>query len=132
MYVRRLEMEEPKKLKATNTEQETPIIVNEAMIPVINPEVTFREEMEEDGKYILFNAENELILVTNNTGKFILDICNGELTIGQIIKELENNFSMKDNTDLFPIIVGYLETLTQAKLITIKNHKLEQIQWQKN
>lgn len=113
-------MEEEKNVQAANTEQETSILVNEAMIPIKNPEVTFREEIEENGKYILFNAENELILVTNQTGKFILDKCNGELTIGQIIKEIKNNFTLKENTDLFSIIQEYMEKLVQAKVVTIK------------
>jgi hypothetical protein len=39
-------------------EQENSIHVEEDMVPIKNPEVTIREEIEEDGKHILFNAEN--------------------------------------------------------------------------
>ncbi len=125
-------MIEEKKLKEANLGQKASLVVDETMIPVKNPEVTFREEMEEDGKYILFNAENELILVTNQTGKFILDKCNGESTIGQIIKEIENYFTLKDNTDLFSIIGDYMEKLILAKLVTIKDLNMEQIECQKS
>jgi hypothetical protein len=82
-------MKEEDKMKEKNpdTEQEAQVVIDEAMIPMKNPEVTVREEMEEDGKYILFNAENELILVVNPTGKFVFDNCDGKKTVGQIIRK---------------------------------------------
>jgi hypothetical protein len=103
-----------------NQEQETPVVVEETMVPMKNPEVTVREEMEEDGKYILFNAENELILVINPTGKFILDNCNGEKSVGQIIKDIENEFTVEETTDLSSIVKGFVAILVKGKLVKIK------------
>ena len=37
-------------------EQKT-LIIDDMTIPRKNPDVTIREELEEDGKYILYNAE---------------------------------------------------------------------------
>lgn len=99
--------------------QETPG-VSETMIPVKNSEVTVREEIKDDGKYILFDADNEIILVTNPTGKFILDNCDGEKAVGQIIKAIENDFVVSDDTDLLSVVKGFISTLLKAKLITIK------------
>ncbi|MHA1704735.1 MAG: PqqD family protein [Promethearchaeota archaeon] len=110
-------------MKEENLEQETQIIIEENTIPVKNSAVTIREEMEEDGKYILFNAENELILVINPTGRFILDNCNGEKTISQIIKDIENCFTVKEDTDLATIVKGFILTLMKARLITIKEEE---------
>jgi hypothetical protein len=103
-----------------NQEQETSMVVEETMIPMKNPEVTVREEMEEDGKYILFNAENELILVINPTGKFILDNCNGEKPVGQIVRDIENEFTVKEGIGLSTIVKDYVSTLLKAKLVTMK------------
>ncbi|MDQ1352150.1 MAG: hypothetical protein QG657_2456 [Acidobacteriota bacterium] len=108
--------DESKKIKQ---DQETLIFIDDMTIPVKNPEVTVREEMEEDGKYILFNAENELILVTNPTGKFILDHCNGSKTVAQIIRDIESEFTLAKDIDLPAIVKEYLLILLKAKLVTI-------------
>lgn len=107
-------------MKEEDLEQETPIIIEEMMIPIKNSAVTIREEIEEDGKYILFNAENELILVINPTGRFIFDNCNGEKTIGQIIKDIEDCFTVKKDTDLATIVKEFILILLKARLISIK------------
>lgn len=107
-------------MKEENLKQEVPIAIEEIMTLIKNPEVTVREEIEEDGKYILFNPENELILVINPTGKFILENCNGEKTVGQIIKDIENGFTVKEHMDIPPIVKGFISTLLRAKLVTIK------------
>lgn len=101
-------------------EQNSSIVIEEGTIPVKNPEVTIREEMEEDGKYILFNAENELILVINPTGKFILDDCDGEKSVGQIVKDIENNFRFEEDMDILAIVKKFLSMLAEAKLVKIK------------
>ena len=102
-----------------NQGQETSMVVEETMVPMKNPEVTVREEMEEDGKYILFNAENELILVINPTGKFILDNCTGEKTVAQIITDIENNFTVSEDIDLSTVVKDYLSLLLAAELVRL-------------
>jgi len=118
-----MKMTEEKNLTEENVKQETPIVIDEMIIPIINPKATVREEIEEDGKYILFNAENELILVINTTGKFILDNCNGDKTVCQIIKDLKKAFIVKGNIDLPSIVKGFVSTLLKAELVTIKENK---------
>ena len=105
-----------------NQEQEVPIVVEETMIPVKNQDVTLREEIEEDGKYLLFNAENELILVINSTGKFILENCSDERTVGDIIKNIRENFTVKEDMDITSIVKEYFATLLLAKLVKIKEN----------
>ena len=105
-----------------NKEQEKPIAIEESMIPIKNQEVTIREEIEEDGKYVLFNAENELILVINSTGKFILENCNGERTVGDIVKNIQKNFTVKEDMDLNSIVKEYFSTLLLAKLVKMKEN----------
>jgi len=103
-----------------NINPETLLILDEKVVLLKNPEVTIKEEMEDDGKYILYNAENELILVINSTGKFILDSCNGKKTIGQIIKDIENHFTIKEDMILSKITKEYISNLLKAKLVMIK------------
>ena len=88
-------------------EQENSIHVEEDMVPIKNPDVTIREEIEEDGKHILFNAENELILVINTSGKFILDSCNGEKTVGEIAATIENDFAVNKDIDLIEVVKDF-------------------------
>lgn len=104
-------------------EQEKPVIIEDVTIPTKSPEVTIREEMEEDGKYMLFNAENELILVVNSSGKFILDNCDGEKTVAQLVEEIENNFTISEEMDMTGIVKNYIETLLKAKLIGIEGEE---------
>lgn len=101
-------------------EQEKEVVIGDTAIPIKSPEVTIREEMEEDGKYILYNGENELILVINPTGKFILDSCNGKKTVAQISKEIEKNFTVKEDMDLPSVTKAFLSTLLKAELISLK------------
>ncbi len=113
-------MKEENNVKEKKPAQETPVVIEDTTIPVKNPEITIREEIEEDGRYILFNAENELILVINPTGKFILDNCNGRKSAAQIIRDIEKGFDVKEGMDLSTIVKGYISTLLSAKLVTIK------------
>jgi hypothetical protein len=93
------------------------IEIENNMIPAKNPLVTIREEMEEDGKYVLFNADNELILVINITGKFILEDCDGSKNVGQIIDDVTQRFSVPENIDIQSVVRDYLKLLSQAKLV---------------
>ena len=115
-------MTDEKVIQRENQGQETPpldIIVNEAMIPLKNPGVSIREEMEEDGKYILFNAENEFILVINPTGKYILDSCDGKKSIAAIIEDIKNNYAIDRDLDLSTIVKEYVSLLLKAGLVTL-------------
>lgn len=108
-----------------NRQPKTSAIIDDIMIPVRNTGITVREEMEDDGKYILYNAENELILVLNPTGKFILDNCNGKKTVMQIAGDIGKHFTVPDDIDLLPIVKDYISTLSDAKLVAMKGDKSE-------
>lgn len=107
-------------MKGKNPKQGEQMVVNEMMTPIKKTGVTVREEIEEDGKHILYNAENELILVINSTGKFILDSCTGEKTVGQIVKDIENNFTVDNNMNTTSVAKEFISTLIKAKLVTLK------------
>ncbi len=96
-------------------------IIHESTIPLKTPSVTVREEMEEDGNFILFNADNEVILVINPAGKFILDSCTGDRNVGLIINHIKENFSIPDGFDLGTMVKDYVATLQKAELITLTN-----------
>lgn len=98
---------------------EKAVLIDDMTIPRKKPEVTIREELEEDGKSILFNAENELILTINPTGKFVLDNCTGEKTAAQIVKEIENSFTVDEGIDLSTVVKDYLSLLLEAELVTL-------------
>lgn len=93
--------------KEENPGQEESILIEESMIPIKNPGVTIREDIEEDGKHILFNAENEVILVINPTGKFILENCSGKKTVGEIVKNIEEVYTLKEDVDLTSVVFEY-------------------------
>ena len=97
------------------------INVENNMIPTKNSMVTIREEMEDDGKYVLFNADNELILVINQTGKFILDRSDGSKTIGEIIDDITDQFSIPENADIQSVVTDYFKRLSLAKLIVLNS-----------
>lgn len=100
------------------TEQMNPFGVEENTVLEINPEVTIREEIEEDGRYVLFNAENELILMINPTGKFILDSCTGK-TVGEITADIKKSFTLKEDIDVMNIVKTFANLLLKAKLVKI-------------
>lgn len=104
-------------------EKKASIVIEETMIPIRSPEVTIREEMEEDGKYMLFNAENELILVINSTGRFILDNCDGEKNVAQLVEAIEKKYIINDGINMLVIVKSYIGTLLAAKLIRIKEEE---------
>jgi hypothetical protein len=118
-----MKMKGKDKIKEKCSDIDKPKVINESMIPIISPEVTIREELEEDGRYMLFNAENELILMINATGKFILYSCDGENTIAQLVKKIEDNFTVKEDMDLLAITKNYISTLLKAKLVKIKEEE---------
>jgi hypothetical protein len=113
-------MKDKDKEKKELPEQEIVLAIKDSMVPQKNPDVTFREEMEENGKYMLFNAENELILVVNATGKFIIDNCDGSKTIVQLINAIKDNYVIAEDMHLPEIVKGYIITLLKARLITIE------------
>ncbi len=106
-------------MKEESLEQEEPIVIEESMVPIKGPDVTIREEMEEDGKYMLFNAENELILVINKTGKFILDNCDGKKNVAQLTEAIEENYAVSEDMCLPEIVKGFVATLLKAELVKI-------------
>lgn len=115
--------EECKDNSQQQEEQVESIVIEETMIPIKSPAVTIREEIEEDGRYMLFNAENELILVINSTGRFILNSCDGEKNVAQLIETIEKKYTVNDDMDLVEIVKSYIKTLLSAELIAIKEEE---------
>lgn len=103
-------------------EKEAMVIENE-FIPVKSPDVSIREEIEDDGKYVLFNAENELILMINATGKFILESCDGTKNVKEIIDYIEKSFRFVEDIDLTPVVKTFLTTANKTKLISFKEEE---------
>lgn len=94
-------------------------IIEDYMIPVKKNGITIRDESEEDGKYMLFNANNEMILVINNSGRSILDLCDGQNTVGRIIEIVKQQYNVPDEIDLSSTIRKFVSTLSRGDLIAI-------------
>lgn len=105
----------------TGESQEETVVIDQSMIPTKNPDVTVREEMEEDGRFVLFNAENELILVINATGRYILSSCDGSKTVGRIMDDIKTEFTVAESMDLDAVVKEYMALLVKGKLITMKS-----------
>jgi hypothetical protein len=95
------------------------IVIEDACIPVKKSEVTIREEMEEDGQFVLFNAENELILVINATGRYILSKCNGEKSVGGIIEDIKKDFAVKEDIDISKVVKEFVSLMLKGELVEI-------------
>lgn len=100
-------MQESDKI-ATEAGEEPQLIIEEKMIPIKKSGVSIREEMEEDGKYVLFDAETEHILVVNSTGHYILKNCIGEKTVGDIINSIKNEFSIDEDIDIKTVVHDFI------------------------
>jgi len=107
--------------KDVTQSQDDEISIDEYVVIKKNPLVTIREEMEEDGKYVLFNAENEFILVINSTGKFILENCDGKRNLKEIADLIEKEFTIKkkEEIDLIGIVKEFAKFLLKGKLVLI-------------
>ncbi len=98
------------------------IVLEGHMRPMMAESVTIRDDEEEDGQYILFNAEKEVILVINATGKYILQSCTGAKNISQIIADIKKEYQANEQeVDLDAVVKNYLEILLKGQLIEIKN-----------
>ncbi len=95
------------------------IPISDSTILIMNPGVTIREEMEEDGKYVLFNEENELILVVNQTGKFILESCDDHLNVKDLEKKVQENFNIKEDMDVSSVVKNFVSLLVKTNLVKI-------------
>lgn len=90
------------------------------MSPLVrNPQIICREE--EEGKYLVFNAENCLPLVMNGTSYFIWSLCDGKHDMEAIKAELLQRFDFSDvafSTDQLESIVSeHLAILKTAQIV---------------
>jgi hypothetical protein len=60
--------------------------------------------------------------VINPTGKFILENCNGKRTVGEIVKNIEEVYTLKEDVDLTSVVKEYFSTLLLVKLVKIKEN----------
>jgi len=90
------------------------------MSPLVrNPQIICREE--EEGKYLVFNAENCLPLVMNGTSHFIWSLCDGKHDMEAIKAELLQQFDFSDvafSTDQLESTVSeHLAILKTAQIV---------------
>lgn len=92
--------------------------INEETIPVMNSDVSIREEMEEEGQFVLFNAENDYILVINRTGKFILESCDGKRSIKEIAGLIRSSYEInEEQIDLNHVVIDFVTRMSNAELV---------------
>jgi len=102
-----------------NLSEVSEIVIEESMIPTRNPAVTIREEIEEDGKYVLFNTDNEFILLLNSTGKFIFDNCDGKKSVAQLVGDIKSSFIVGEDLDLPSVVKEFIGILVKARLVLL-------------
>jgi pyrroloquinoline quinone biosynthesis protein D len=82
-----------------------------------NPEVTIREETEEDGRFLLYEPQREALLVMNPTGKAILELCDGHRTAHEIVEELKKGFETPPDIDMQEEVERYLAILLKTNIV---------------
>lgn len=84
-----------------------------------NPDVILREE--EEGKYLVFNPENGLPLIMNETSHFIWSQCDGQKDFEAIKALLSQQYALAQTKvtaeELGTIVQDHLVLLEKAKLL---------------
>lgn len=80
--------------------------------------VRVRSDAEEDGKYLLYEAERESLLLVNGTGKEILALCDGTRSIAEICDSLKSCLSVPPDVDLNEEVSRFLFILSRANIVT--------------
>lgn len=87
-------------------------------IPKISKEIIIRKEDKDS--YLLFNKSNEKIYSINSISKYIIDKCDGNNSVKQMIKDINNNFIIPKNITIEIVVVDYLKQLDGYKILTLK------------
>jgi len=66
-------------------------IIDSSYIPFPNPDVILQEEG--DGKAVLVNLDTGNAISLNVVGRFIWDAVDGNISVGEIISKIKQNFS---------------------------------------
>lgn len=82
-----------------------------------NTGATVREEAEDDGRHLLYEPEQELILLVNRSGRAILELCDGRHTVGAIVREIQSRYELKAEVDLHAEVVRYVRVLWATGLV---------------
>ena len=84
-----------------------------------NPDVILREE--EEGKYLVFNPENDLPLIMNETSHFIWSHCDGTKDLEALRSLLSQQYGLAQTDvsaeELSRIVQGHLLLLEKARLL---------------
>lgn len=82
-----------------------------------NPDVALREE--DDSGSLLFNPDTGQVLVINDTGRFIWDLCESDITIESIVSGFHQEYEdLPEN--LLEDVQSYIETMTKGGFIASK------------
>ena len=79
-----------------------------------NPDVALREEDAEGS--LLFNPDTGQVLVINDTGRFIWDLCESDISISAIATEFEDEYTDLPDS-ILEDIQEYIETMTKGGFI---------------
>ncbi len=91
--------------------------MSENKIFLRNPDVALREE--DDSGSLLFNPDTGQVLVINDTGRFIWDLCENDITIEAIVSGFHQEYEdLPEN--LVQDVQTYIETMTKGGFIASK------------
>jgi hypothetical protein len=81
--------------------------------------VEIRDEREDDGRYVLYDPEREVVLAINSPGRAILGLCDGRRTVREIISALQECYEVPPTLDLRAEVLRYIDTLSKTGLLTV-------------
>ena len=96
------------------------------LYPARNPEVIVREE---DDKALIFNQENEVLLVMNQSALFVWNLCDGKHSIDDIERAIKQRWDFRKSgvkvLELRKHLERYLRILKEISLISYNDIKGE-------
>ena len=82
--------------------------------PIANPEIVFREELDEA---ILFNPNTGEIKLLNETGAFIYKLLDAKHSVEQIVDKLAKSFEIESREDALAEVREFIDSLQEKNLV---------------
>jgi hypothetical protein len=94
--------------------------ISDQSIPIKNPDALVREHAEEGGKHLVYVPDRESIFIINDSAKAILESCDGNSTVQQIVDRFEATYAAPTAMDINRAVRDNLEVLLALSLIALE------------
>lgn len=95
-------------------------IVDSSRKPHRKPQVIVRQQPEDDGMYVVYDGENETVLLLNSSGKVVWDLCDGQRSVNEILAAIAAKFMIPEGTASEAELCKFLLILMKANLVELR------------